>query len=139
VTGLVAWIFAAMVVWCPPSPVNVAQLGTYVRVAVAIARASDGVDDASLLASIGSFESQYHPKARGKLGELGVWQLMPPAPADIDAQAVEALRRWKRQGGCGYTGEAANPKSTCPLARHREDRAKQWVSTHPFEKEESSR
>jgi hypothetical protein len=88
---------------------------------------------ATLLASIGSFESGFSPHAVGKLGEVGVWQLMKPAPDGLNAQAKEALRRIEVAGMCSYTGEAANPRSKCPLAQHRIERAKRWMAEHPFE------
>jgi hypothetical protein len=129
---LLAWVFAAMVAWVPPRQSNVAQLGAYVRIAYAITEASSDPDDVALLASIGSLESGFSPSAVGKLGEVGVWQLMPPAPKGLVAQAKEALRRIRVQGMAGYTGEAADPKSGCPLAHNRLGRAHAWVVDHPF-------
>ena len=135
--ALLAYVFTAMVFWCPPRQNSIAQLGAYVRIAAAMARASDGsFRRATLLASIGSYESGYRGDRLGKLGEVGVWQLLPPplgapVPKGLDAQAREALRRWDVQGPCGYTGESATPKSACPLARHRIERADNWIATHP--------
>jgi Transglycosylase SLT domain len=134
---LLAWVFAAMVFWVPPRPTNVPQLGAYVRIAHAITAATSDPEEAALLAAIGSLESGYSPTAVGKLGEVGVWQLMPPAPSTLVLQAKEALRRIHAQGMCGYTGEAADPHSKCPLAHNRLARASNWVEAHPFLEEES--
>lgn len=134
---LLAWVFAAMVAFVPPRQNNAAQLGAYVRIATAITRATDSPFMAVLLASIGSFESGFRPQAVGKMGEVGIWQLMgpplgAPVPKGLDAQAREAIRRVETQGMCGFTGEAANPRSKCPLAQHRIDQAREWIREHPF-------
>ncbi len=139
---ILIYVFVAMCAFVPPRQNNVPQLGAYVRIATAIARATNSPFMGTLLASIGSFESGFRPQAVGKLGEVGVWQLLgpplgAPVPKGLDAQAKEALRRIEAQGMCGYTGEAANPRSECPLAQHRLDRAKQWMADHPFPAEES--
>lgn len=92
------------------------------RIAEAIAAASEDEEDATALVAIGYWESGFSTKARGRAGELGVWQLMPPAPAELHAQAREALRRLHVQGWRGFTGEAGGrcPWTGCPLAQHRE-------------------
>jgi hypothetical protein len=109
----------------------------YKRVADAIVRATPDHEDQVQLAAIGSFESGFYTQALGKLGEVGVWQLMPqkghPIPRSLVGQAREALRRWKEQGRCGYTGETNRRDGTCPLADHRYLRAFLWSYKHPFE------
>ena len=135
---LYEWILSAMLAWSPPNPCNVAQLRGYVAIASAIDSATDDPDEAALLASIAYYETgrtfNASPQLKGKAGERGPWQLMPwsPVPKTLDGQAKEALSRWKLQGPCGYTGEARNAKSVCPLAHHRMDRAASWAAQHPF-------
>ena len=143
ITPMFTWIFLAMVTWLPPSSRNVRQLTEYVMVADAIVHASDDPLDTILLASITSFESRFAIHAVGKLHEQGPWQLMPTAskpnggiPLTLRGQAKEALRRWREQGPCSYTGEAKRwhqPIIECPLALHRLERANTWAKNHPYD------
>ena len=71
----------------------------------------------AVLISVGHHESGYKIRARGKLGEVGPWQLLGANPAmRLTDQAKEAWRRWTVQGAEGYTGEGKCP---CPLAVNR--------------------
>lgn len=137
---LLAYVFASMVDFIAPSARNIPQLTRYVLIADAIVHATNDPEDAVQLASITSFESRFAIEATGKRGERGPWQLMAPAPVALRDQAKEALRRWKVQGACGYTGEATVQNQTdlskCPLARHRIERAQRWLDAHPFVRRE---
>lgn len=94
------------------------RLHEYVVIAVTVARAcGDNVWCASVLTAVGHFESGYVIHARGRMGEVGPWQLMGAAPdMRLIDQAREAWRRWNVQRPEGYTGEGKCP---CPLAEHR--------------------
>jgi hypothetical protein len=126
--ALVAYVLVAMMSWIPPHP---SQLAEYRQIAEAIVDATDDPEDEIQLASIASYESRFSIRARGKLGEVGAFQLLGRAPRTVRGQAVEALRRWKQQGRCGYTGEASKAPD-CPLATRRYLRAFEWSYAHPF-------
>jgi len=145
----IRWIAWAMLSMFPcSSPSRIA--GEYRVVATAISRATPSPSDAADLASVASYESGYDVRAVGRKGEVGAWQLMPPVACEsvrrdganaqraVDCQAREALRRWKEQAPCGYTGEmgrtwASAEATDCPMARRRMNRATAWVAQHPFE------
>jgi hypothetical protein len=131
VSTLYGWTLLAML-FMVPRP-SAARFEAYERIAVAIVLATDDPDEAAWLASVGSWESGYVEGARGRHGEIGVWQLWPPAPTALVDQAREALRRYHAQGMCGYTGELprAYAGGDCPMARRRLDRATVWTSRHP--------
>jgi len=135
----IVWIAWSMLTFAPTSnPWRIS--GDYRTVAKAIARATTNQDDAADLASIAAGESGYDVRALGKRAvegkrAIGPWQLMPPIPCwrlDIDCQTRIALYRLKTQGACGYTGEAIDLASTCPIARGYLNRATIWTAAHPF-------
>lgn len=116
-----AWTFSLMLVLLPPRQNDVHRLHTYAAIAWVIAHEARTPDDAAVLAAIGFYESGYSPQAVGKMGEIGVWQLMGPPyaatpPKTLRGQAREALRRWHEQGPCGYAGE---PVTHCVKGRNR--------------------
>ncbi len=112
-----AWVLSLMFVLLPPRQNDAHRLHTYAAVAWVIAHEAQTADDATVLIAIGFYESGYSPQAVGKMGEIGVWQLMPPrVPPTLRGQAREALRRWHTQGPCGYAGE---PASHCVKGRNR--------------------
>jgi hypothetical protein len=121
---LATWVFGVLVTLRPPAQNDVPRLRELVIISIVIADASEATplprktvhETASQLIQIGHLESGFAIHAVGKMGELGVWQLMPPAPLRLREQATEALRRWRVQGPEGYTGEGRCP---CPLADHR--------------------
>ena len=141
-SSLFAYVFAAMVAWMPPAQNDVARLKELERIAQAITRVTwkheHATTEALWLASVGAFEGSYRVAARGRMGEVGVWQLMPPplgraVPKDLEGQAREALARWKELGPCGYTGEGRGKAlDACPLAFHRVRRALAWAEEHPL-------
>jgi hypothetical protein len=131
---VVAWVFGLMIAAMPASwtdrmQANVARLRELVVVAVVIAEESETDADRAALVAIGWYESGYVIRARGKLGEVGVWQLMPPAPVRLRDQAREAIARLHRQGWTGYTGEGG--RCPCPLAEHRRGLAERLLEEHP--------
>jgi hypothetical protein len=73
--------------------------------------------EALTLANIAAMESGFRRDARGKAGERGAFQVMPPAP---NYGAAEALRRLRTQGLTHYCG---CPVSCPELVAHRQDRA----------------
>ena len=151
---MMTYVLAFMFFYFPPRDLR--QGREEQQIAKAIVVASLDENDALWLASVASFEGSYRIGARGKLGEIGPWQLMPPpraraVPRDLVGQAREALARWRLLGPCGYTGEptawglkkarrpGAGPEDdleglakNCPLAFHRLMRAKAWRAAHPF-------
>jgi hypothetical protein len=136
---LYTYLLLAMMAWIPPQSAKHASEER--AVAHAILQASPDTLDRLLLASLGAFEGSYRIGARGKLGEIGPWQLRPPpvgraVPRDLEGQAREALYRWKTLGPCGYTGEGAKGPSHgmkgCPMAEHRFNRAVTWWAAHPL-------
>src|SRR5208282_6601363 len=134
---LLSYVFSAMVAWMPPKPTDTRRLLEMEHVAVAIVRATrdreHAPQDALWLASVGALEGSYRIGARGKLGEIGPWQLLPPplgraVPKSLEGQAREALARWKELGPCGFTGEGRGKTlDACPLAFHRVRRALAWA------------
>jgi hypothetical protein len=127
--AILAWIAWSMLDFCPTS--NFWRITSYGPVASAVLASSSSPADWIDLTSIGGFESGYDTRARGKKGEVGVWQLMRPFPChndDLPCQARVALERWKA-GECLYTGE--DWQGDCPMARLRGDRATIWLARHP--------
>jgi hypothetical protein len=140
---MIHYILAFMLFYFPATSARV--WNEEVKIAKAIVDVSMDENEALLLASIASFEGSFRVGARGKMGEIGPWQLMPPpraraVPRDLAGQAREALARWRVLGPCGFTGENAgrNPRTltelskVCPLAFHRQMRAEAWRAAHPF-------
>jgi hypothetical protein len=120
-----------------PAQNDVPRLASYVRIASAIDRATTDPREALLLASIAGFESGYSEHAVGAHKEQGPWQLDPisPVPKDLVGQAAEALRRvrWS-YATCGTLAGYTSGSCSRGLreARHREDRATQYLAAHPF-------
>ena len=137
-----------MVMLLPPRQNDVPRLQDLVIIAIVTADASQATplphrtakQTAATLTSIDFFESGFSPHAVGKLGEVGPWQLLgpgpacpncPPVPKHLRGQVGEAIRRWRVQGPCGYTGEkllelAGKP---CPKAQRRIAKAT-WLIDH---------
>lgn len=124
-----------MVALIPPRQNDVARLREMVILSIVIADASEDTplpgktakETAAQFTAIPYYESGFAIHAVGKLGEVGPFQLMPPnVPKTLRAQAKEAIRRWRVQGPCGYTGEA-NAKH-CPLAEHRIAKAEELLA-----------
>jgi len=86
------------------------------------------------LANIPFWESGYERTAKGKKGEVGAWQLMPPQPCDPRAttcQAREALRRLRVQGIEGYCG-CSRWHPCSDMVEHRIGAARDWYAEHPY-------
>jgi hypothetical protein len=119
-TSLARWILSIALLLAQPDPRNVPRLRELVIISIVIAEAAEETRDpygsASLLLAIAHFESGFVVHAVGRQGEQGPWQLMPPAPKRLRAQASEALRRWIVLGPCGFAGQPP----PCPLGRHRQ-------------------
>jgi hypothetical protein len=119
-TSLARWVLGIVLLLAHPDPRNVPRLRELVIISIVIADAAEETPDpygsASLLTAIAHFESGFAIHAVGRQGEQGPWQLMPPAPTKLRAQAFEALRRWRILTPCGFSGE--HPPH-CPLASHR--------------------
>jgi hypothetical protein len=130
---LTAWVLAAMVHWLPASPAVVRA--RYEPIAEAITAATQDPDEAAVLAAIAKWETGFRQDAVGKLGERGAWQLMPPAPFGLRAQAREARRRMLISYGlCGTLAKYAS--GSCfrgrVAAARREGTAMGWLREHPF-------
>ena len=132
-TPAALYVLAAMCAWIAPRDW---QRHDYDLIAQAIVDATPDPEDEIQLAAIASYESRFAVHAVGKLHEQGPWQLLGRVPPTLTGQAKEALRRWKTQGRCSYTGEANRADGKCPLADHRYLRARLWSYQHPFTGEE---
>jgi hypothetical protein len=74
------------------------------------------------LANISALESTFERIALGRSGEVGAWQIMPPAKS---YGATEALRRLRAQGLPGYCGCGV---SGCPeIVEHRVEKARLYA------------
>jgi hypothetical protein len=131
--ALVVYVLAAMNFWLPMPRWRAAE---YHKVAEAIVDATPDPEEEIQLAAIGSLESGYSVSARGKLGEIGVWQHLPmkgfPVPKSLVGQAKLAVYKWFKMGRCSYTGESNRADHKCPLADNRYLRAFDYSRTHPF-------
>lgn len=128
--ALVAYVLAAMNAWIPAQS---NPHGDYKVVAEAVVGATEDPEEALELASVSSYESGFCTRARNpRSGAKGAFQLLGGRiPQTVSGQAKEALRRWREQGRCGYTGEARTAP-VCPLADERYYRAFMWSYRHPF-------
>ena len=78
--------------------------------------------EALRLMNVAAMESGFSRTAHGSHGELGAFQIMPPARS---YGAAEALRRMRVQGMDAYCG--CTRQHPCPaLVAHRVDRADLW-------------
>lgn len=130
---LVAYLLAAMTSWSPaPAPVVRAS---YVPIAEAIARASKDPELDVVLASIALWESGFRIHARGKAGEVGPWQIMPPAPINLIDQAAKARQlvahSYEKCGTLAFYASGRCDRGTRAAAR-REETAMSWLREHPF-------
>jgi hypothetical protein len=153
-TNLALYVFANMMCWfMHPERVSEARKAALRELATAIADASEVVQTrecggdaactARWLTNESHLESYWDKLARGKDGEIGAFQLMPPprgapVPAGLEAQAEEAVRRWNFQGPNIFTGEGsrcAREFGICPLALNRELGGAIYGASHPYEPE----
>lgn len=129
--SLFGYVLAAMLAMLPTR--SAARFEEYEEIALAIVEATSDADDALDLVAFGRMEGSFVRRACGKLGEVGVWQLMPPQPCaieDVGCQAKEALRRLREQGACGYAGE--DWRGDCPKGRRRRNLATVYRALHPW-------
>jgi hypothetical protein len=138
---LTAWVLSAILsCFVHPDAISPPRSAEIQKIAEAIADASFSsplpdrgtVETAALLVGIAKLESGFRMAARGALGEVGVFQLMPPAPSGLEAQAREAIRRWRVQGPSGYCGEPRSWFGPGPLARNRNLWGAIYAAAHPF-------
>jgi hypothetical protein len=151
VNALALYVFANMMNWFVfPDRVSERRKTELKEIAVAIADASevvqttecngDVVCTAGWATNESHLESGWDKNARGRDGEIGAFQLMPPpkggpVPIGLEAQAIEAIRRWNLQGPNGFTGEGvacAKEFGICPLALNRQLGGAIYVASHPF-------
>jgi hypothetical protein len=129
---LAQWVFLAMVTLMPPRQNDVPRLRELVIIAIVTADAAEATplpgktpkETAAALTGIAVYESGFVIAAHGSRSEVSPWQILPPAPVHLRAQAGEAIRRLRIQGWAGYTGEANY--ATHPLADHRRAKA-EWL------------
>jgi hypothetical protein len=153
-SSLALYVLANMMAWfIHPELVSETRRAALRELAVAIADASEMVQTkecasdaactARWLTNESHLESYWDKLARGKDGEIGAFQLMPPpkgapVPAGLEQQAEEAVRRWNRQGPNGFTGEGvacAKEFGICPLALNRELGGALYGAGHPYKSE----
>lgn len=110
--------------WLSPTPAAGARLSTrparlqeLATVAADVASTDATLEEARLLASIAVHESGVRPRAVGRGGERGAFQIMPPARS---YGAREALRRLRLQGLDGYAGCGSKrcPELAAALAKY---------------------
>lgn len=79
---------------------------TYTMIAHEICRTDASSFETALLVAIGNYESGFVPTARGKLGELGVWQIMPSNGSPTAETALRLIRTSYQLCGslAGYAG-----------------------------------
>lgn len=125
-TPLVAYLVSfALTVW-PPRQNDVRHLREVVAIAVDVASTDADLVEATTLMNIAALESTFRVHARGKLGERGPFQVMPPR----DPSAAGALSILRAQGLRGYCGCSR----ACPhTILRRSLPAQAWVWTHPLD------
>jgi hypothetical protein len=79
------------------------------------------------LLGIAAWESGYDASARGRAGERGRWQVMPPASS---YGAREALSRLRRQGIAGFMGFTRCGELCDAMAERRTLPAKVYLWSH---------
>jgi hypothetical protein len=79
------------------------------------------------MVEIAWMESGFDPKAIGKAGEKGRWQVMPPASSFGAKEASHRLDVQGLQGFCGC------PKPCPNIMKHRSERSRAWFRSHPFQ------
>lgn len=120
-----------MLEWVHPSPRNIPRLQELSAIAASTCRTDSSLPEAVKLTAISSYETGFKIRARGRMGEVGPWQLMGVSPQmPLDDQAKEALRRMRYSfvlcgdlrfytaGDCRRGGEASAKR----LAR-----AEEWM------------
>lgn len=83
--------------------------------------------EALTLANIAAWESGFDTKAKGRQGERGPWQVMPPAAS---YGAHEALARLRRQGIYGFMGCPRRTERCEAMADRRTFPAKLYLWAH---------
>lgn len=86
--------------------------------------------EALTLLNIAALESGFYPRAVGRHGERGRFQVMPPAPG---YGAREALRRLRALGIFGYMGCSSESLECQRMAANRQALAIMYASAFPFE------
>jgi hypothetical protein len=127
-TLLWAYIFTFILHTYPPDPRDTHRLREMSAISWEIAHTDCNPEECLKLANIPKWESGYERIAKGKHGELGAWQIMPPAS---NYGAKEALYRLRVQGIEGYCG--CTKWHPCPdMVKHRVGPAIAWNVAHPF-------
>ena len=97
----------------------------------AVARDIAGTDCSALecltLANIAAYESGFDRNAKGRMGERGAFQVMPPASS---YGAHEALTRLRRQGLPGFMGFSVCGERCREMADRRTFPAKLYLWAH---------
>lgn len=115
-----------LTVWWPHS-----AWGLHERrvIAADIANTDASPLEALTLANIAAYESGFDTKARGRAGERGAFQVMPPAAS---YGAREALSRLRRQGLRGFMGFTTCGDRCERMAEARTFQAKLFYWAHPY-------
>lgn len=122
-----AYILAFILVAFPPR----GPWGAHERRLVAADIASTDAEplEALTLANIAAYESGFDTHARGRAGERGAFQVMPPASS---YGAREALSRLRRQGLRGFMGFTTCGERCERMAEARTFPAKLFYWAHPY-------
>jgi Transglycosylase SLT domain len=132
--------YIAFALSCWPNIVHRPRQNREMRAIAAEVASTDATPfEGRRLMNIAALESNFDRTAKGKMGEMGAWQIMPPFKS---YGAKEALRRMRGQGMVGYVGcrHAEDEvvlngiKTTCQaIIDHRVDKADLygWVFPPP--------
>ena len=122
---LTAYLIAFALSWWPNVAHHRYQDHELKIIAADIASSGATPLEGLILVNIAAMESNFDTHAKGRHGELGAFQIMPPAR---EYGAREALRRMREQGMAGYCGCVRPGKKAtgneCPaIVAHRTDKA----------------
>ena len=119
----------ALLAW-PPSPRDRHRLHEMSAIAAMVASTDASPIEALTLMNVAAFESGFERTAKGRQGERGPFQIMPPAAS---YGAHEALSRLRKQGLMGYMGCRRVTEECERMAEHRTFPAKlyRWAFDPP--------
>ena len=132
--------YVAFALSCWPSVAHHPRQDREMRaIALEVAQSDATPFEGRRLMNIAALESNFDRGVKGRMGEMGAWQVMPPFKS---YGAREALRRMRGQGMVGYVGcrhaedevVVGGVKTTCQaIIDHRVDRADLygWVFPPP--------
>ena len=117
--------------WWPHSAHRMTEM---IEIARDIGSTDAGPIEGLELMNIAALESGFDTHARGRAGERGAFQVMPPAAS---YGAHEALSRLRRQGLRGFMGFVVCGQRCLDMAERRTFPAKLYFWSHPYSFEPS--